>query len=323
MTHYRGLILEWTRQGRLRSDGLETAMRIAGVIPTAAQWRRFLDLLALWVGAIFLAASAIFFFAYNWQDMTRFAKFGLIEGLIVIALAFCAYLGLDRLSGKAALFVVTLLTGTLLALVGQTYQTGADTWELFAVWALAILPWVVLGRLGALWLFWIALLNFSITFYWMVFSGFFGFLFSPQDLLWWLFALNTAALCLWELAATRGIAWLNERWSVRVLAVASGCQITALAVWAVFEFQHVGAAAVVVYALWLLVAYAVYRRWRRDVFVLAGGVLSAIVFVTAFLSKLLLTHSDAGGFLFIGLAIIGMSAAGGFWLKNVATEEAR
>jgi hypothetical protein len=31
--------------------------------------------------------------------------------------------------------------------------------------------------------------------------------------------------------------------------------------------------------------------------------------------------NDAGEFLFIGLVVIGMSAAGGFWLKRVATEE--
>jgi hypothetical protein len=30
---------------------------------------------------------------------------------------------------------------------------------------------------------------------------------------------------------------------------------------------------------------------------------------------------EAGALLLIGLVVIGMSAAGGFWLKNVANEE--
>jgi len=32
--------------------------------------------------------------------------------------------------------VSTILVGVLLALVGQTYQTGADTWQLFFYWAI-------------------------------------------------------------------------------------------------------------------------------------------------------------------------------------------
>jgi hypothetical protein len=38
-----------------------------------------------------------------------------------------------------------------------------------------------------------------------------------------------------------------------------------------------------------------------------------------------LLHSNTGGgaFLLIGLIVIGLSAAGGFWLKNIAQEEKR
>ena len=49
-----------------------------------------------------------------------------------------------------------LLVGALLALVGQTYQTGADTFELFAVCAAAILPWVLVACFPTLWVLWLA-----------------------------------------------------------------------------------------------------------------------------------------------------------------------
>jgi hypothetical protein len=65
----------------------------------------------------------------------------------------------------------------------------------------------------------------------------------------------------------------------------------------------------------------VYRYWLRDVFVLAGGVLSAIIVITVFLSKQMLPHDRGGAFLFIGLLIIGLSACGGLWLKTVAREK--
>jgi cell division protein FtsW (lipid II flippase) len=67
-------------------------------------------------------------------------------------------------------------------------------------------------------------------------------------------------------------------------------------------------------------AYIAYRHWVKDVYVLAGGVLSAIVITTTLIVKQL-KMADAGTLLFIGMLVIGMSAAGGFWLKQVATEE--
>jgi len=55
--------------------------------------------------------------------------------------------------------------------------------------------------------------------------------------------------------------------------------------------------------------------------VLAGGVLSVIVVVTAWLGRIMLKSGDsAGALLFIGLVVIGLSAAGGWWLKQVVNE---
>lgn len=321
MSGVRKDVLEWADEGRIAADALPAALRLAGVLPGRRDWYRFLDHLTLWLGTLFCAAAVIFFFAYNWSEMGRFAKFGLIEILIVGSLALCWRLGLDRMSGKAGLVLATLLIGALLALVGQTYQTGADTYELFAAWAVAVFAWVALGRFGPLWLVWIGLLNLAAIFYFHTFGGMFGMLFNPQKRLWALFALNTAALMAWEVAAAQGVAWLRERWSARVLATASGSLITTLMLWAVLDWRHADdALAVPVYAAWMAAAYFYYRHRQIDVFVLAGGVLSAIIVVTVFLSKHLLRHADAGGFLFIGLVVIGLSAWGGLWLKAVATE---
>ena len=78
--------------------------------------------------------------------------------------------------------------------------------------------------------------------------------------------------------------------------------------------------ALILYAGWMILAYVVYRRKLRDMFVLAGGVLSFIVVISMFLAEWLLYSGDASGFLLIGLVVIGLSAAGGWWLKSVANE---
>ncbi len=153
----RDVLLRWTATGALPRERLPGALRIAGVVPSPAQWTTFLARACTWIGVALLAAAAMCFIAANWQALGRFAKFALVEGAIVAALAVAAWRGLDTLAGRAALFACAVLMGVLLALVGQVYQTGADTYELFCAWAVAIAVWVVLGRQPALWLLWIAL----------------------------------------------------------------------------------------------------------------------------------------------------------------------
>ena len=325
MTSHRKQILDWVRQGHLNEDSLGEALRLAEADPSPMDWRHFIDRLMLWLGTIFMAAGVIFFFAFNWHEMSRYTKLGLVEFLIVVTVALCWKLGLDKLSGKAALLALTLLIGALLALVGQIYQTGADPWQLFATWALMVIPWVAIGRFGALLLCWVGLVNVSLALYFQAFPRFFGLvgvLFSTEALLWALFAFNTVILCFWEFAAQRQVDWLSERWPLRVLAVASGGLITTLAIWAIFDFRSFSIFGLLGYFVWLATAYFIYRHKFLDIFVLAGGVLSLIIVVTSGLSKLMLSHGESSSALLaIGLMVIGLSAAGGYWLKSITLEE--
>jgi uncharacterized membrane protein len=333
MSDNRTEVLEWIAQGRLTGDSIPAALRVVGLHPARKDWQVFFSQLTLWLGGIFCAVAVIFFFAYNWQAMGLFAKFGLVEVLIVGCLVFYWRFDSNLAIAQASLLFASLLVGALLALVGQTYQTGADTYELFTVWAIAILPWVLVSRFAALWLFCLVLINVAVILYYQTFGGFFGWLFDSVQIVWAMFILNTAALCCWEIAAFCGASWLRESWAVRILVVTSGSLITMLAIWTILDFDefreiwgfegYSKISALVVYPVWLVVAYIVYRHLLKDVFVLSGAVLSVIIFITVWLSDVMLKHAsaDIGNFLFIGLVIIVLSAVGGFWLKAVANEE--
>jgi uncharacterized membrane protein len=315
MRSRRHILLDWLEQDRIAPENLQDALAVAGVFPSAANWRRFLDRLLLWLGALLLAAGVIFFFAYNWNDLGRLAKFGLVEMLVAGALIVVWRIGLDHIAGKVTLLAASLLVGALLALVGQTYQTGADTFELFAAWAALILPWVLVGRLAALWLVWIGLLNLATIFYYQTFGGLFGLLFGADQLLWALFVLNTIPLVVWELLAG---GCTRDRWAIRILATASGALVTALAIYAVVEMRGGNGLGLLAWVAYFVGVYVVYRHMVVDVYVLAGGVLSVIVVVTAWLGTHLMKSSDAAGaMLLIGMIVIGLSAAGGWWLKQV------
>lgn len=116
-----------------------------------AQWPQQLWRILAWVSALLLGAGLIFWVAAQWPQQTRLFKLYLLQAAVAVPVlgALCV----PRLRA-AALVLATLALGALLAFVGQTYQTGADAWQLFATWAALALLWVVVARNGLLWALW-------------------------------------------------------------------------------------------------------------------------------------------------------------------------
>ncbi|MCI0507950.1 MAG: DUF2157 domain-containing protein [Gammaproteobacteria bacterium] len=107
----------------------QRVIELAGLKPDNAAWLRFIDRFLLICGVTLALVGVMSFFAYNWADLHKFGKFALIE-IGIISLAVTAYFKtVDKLSGKAALFGAAVLTGVLLVVYGQTYQTGADCYR--------------------------------------------------------------------------------------------------------------------------------------------------------------------------------------------------
>jgi len=315
----RSDILAWSAHGSLSDT--RAALGIAGVLPTPQDWRRFLDRLLLWSGALALAGAVVFFIAYNWAELGRFARFALVETAIVLAVLGYWRLGVDRPAGQASLLVAAILLGVLLALFGQTYQTGADNWELFAWWAALIAPWVLLGRFAVLWLLWIVVANLAIGLYFQVFPSLLGIALASERQLWALWGFNTTALLAWELAAPR-VNWLRARWPARLIALTSGVGITLLGLHAIFWRYDGRAAALLACVIWLAAAYATYRARRRDLFMLSGAGLAVIVLVAATLTRVLVGgRLDAASLLLIALVVIALAAALGAWIRRIAEEQ--
>jgi len=316
----RSQIIHLLEQGVIPTDKTDAALVVAGITPDAKAWKTFIDHLLLWLGGLALAFAAVFFIAFNWSEIGRMGKFGLVEGLIILAVMTYWKRGGQAVAGKVALLVATIFLGVLLALFGQTYQTGADPWQLFFTWALLMLPWAIVGRFPAMWVVWIVLINLAIVLYYQVFRGVFGLMLGTEDsMLWLTFAFNTLALTAWEMLS-KPWPWLAERWAVRLLAVGSGVPLTWLLFYGIVDQEKGLALAGTAWAVWMAVMYIVYRRKRPDLFMLAGCCLSGIVVVVIFLGRHLLEFGEAGGFLLLALVIIGLGAGAAVWLRNVHRE---
>jgi uncharacterized membrane protein len=142
------------------------AMEIAGLIPAAAAWRRYIDYFLMALGVALILTGAAAFLAWNWADLGRMSKFALLQGGIVLTVVAAWRLGLDSVAGRAGLLAAAILVGLLLALYGQVYQTGADPYGLFLTWAIMVLPLVLIGRQAGLWLLLVVLANLTLILYW-------------------------------------------------------------------------------------------------------------------------------------------------------------
>ena len=117
-------------------------------------WQRYLNLLFLLLTVGFLTSGVVTLIAANLDYFSDLAKIYGLQTLLVVTVILGIYCFIresrrqatEKLKWKtySLFFVVSVLIGGLFALVGQTYQTGADVWQLFAVWTLCQLPFLLL-----------------------------------------------------------------------------------------------------------------------------------------------------------------------------------
>jgi uncharacterized membrane protein len=301
------------------NEALERALDIVLRTPDSAAWRRFLSRTLALLGTCLLLAGAICFIAYNWTRIGRFGKFALVEIGIIGATVF-AWRTLPRLSGQASLFAAAVLVGPLLALYGQTYQTGADPYGLFLTWSLLILPWTLIARFSPLWLLVILVLD--------VAAYLFGsqILDSEFDRLWTLLCaalLHWVAVAVWEWQARRPAPWLDERWAVRAVAALGLVGLLIPAVVLVVDRKDAGlpgSVGLIALATAITVAFRYYRAVRRDSFMLTTAVATGMVWATVLVGRIILVEMDLdvlGLFVMAGI-IVAEIAVGIKWYREHA-----
>lgn len=304
----------------LGEQDLSRALKLAGYYPDATAWAGFINYTLLLMGVAFALSGVFFFFAYNWADLPRFAKFGVIEAGIIVAAGLAFYQGLARLPGRVALLVAALLVGVLLAVYGQTYQTGADAYQLFLTWAGLITGWTLISAFGPLWFSWLVLLNLSLFLYGQQMGG------QDETILFeLLFLLNGTALLAWEYGHRRGLAWLKSRWIPRLTALMVFIALS----WPVFNFIDafqngyiegvVLFLAPVLYVGFFLLVGWLYLTQINDLFILTIAALSLIAVVTYLLVQFVdFLTDDAFGFLLLGFLVMAQAAIAVIGLRWVA-----
>jgi len=265
------------------------------------------------VGAAVLAAALgglglIFWIAANWETLGRFGRFGLLQGLV---LAMC--LGaMWRPAARVPLALLGLLgIGGLFAYFGQTYQTGADPWQLFALWALLGLPLCLAVRSDVVWAPWALITMTGISLWVQAHTGH-RWRVEPDDL------RAHAIGGLGALAVTVALGSMLQRWTgagvwaQRTALTLGVTMITATALGGLF---HQPVAPHYWMGLVLLIAMVAVLAQPRsfEVFGVSAAGLGLNTLLVAGLTHLLFDrphHGDLiGSLLIIGLVAAGLLAA--------------
>lgn len=147
----RPALYQLAQTHKLDSAGTQALFDAAGLNaepPAVARW--------LWPVTAIIAAGLvglglIFWLAANWDTLGRMGRFALLQGVVAVMCGGAAW----RTGLRAPLGLLALLSiGGLWAFFGQTYQTGADAWQLFALWAALTLPLCLGARSDVLWAPW-------------------------------------------------------------------------------------------------------------------------------------------------------------------------
>ncbi|HJV25508.1 MAG TPA: DUF2157 domain-containing protein [Aromatoleum sp.] len=314
----RESLLALAESGALSRAQLDAAARLLPLAPSGESWLRAADRTLAVAGALLLAAGLIFFFAYNWDTLHRFAKLGLAGTALFACVAVAFVTAPFGTAWRAALLAASIATGALLALIGQIYQTGADVWELFAAWAALMMPFALLARSSACWVLWLTIANAALLrgLSQSAWLHFFGALDRPGAL-FAIAALNALVLIAFEVAGAALLAH-PHRHVMRLagVGVLAPLAIGACLGWWERDFVPLILAFLATAALSL----RCYLGVRRDVPLLAATAFSGIAVASAALTRLLEHGSDFLSINLIAGFVIASTAFAGVWLKRLYQE---
>jgi uncharacterized membrane protein len=311
-------------QHRVKEENIAEAVHVSGIAPTKYDFLVFTRMVLLWVGAIALVMALLMFMAYNWDDLGRFAKFIIVEVSLVATAVIYFFTGKYKLLQQISLMLASITLGILLALIGQTYQTGADPWQLFAAWALLMTPWAVVAGYAGLWILWILLLNLAMILYHQKFDlSLFLFLEMSDKLLELMFALNTMLWLAWAYLSTK-YETFQDTLSMRFLAFISMASITSLSIFSFYAIFTVSLWHFALYALTLGFVYIMYRVRSIDMYMMSLFTLSLFFFALGIVFRFVSfdIFNDITSFVLVMLVVIGgLTSLIVSWMKRLKKEQ--
>jgi len=317
MNTKRDQIFNWQQQGHLKAQDLDKALSINQSNNSPQQWYDFISRTLLWLGTLSIAAGVIFFFAYNWNEISTLMKFALLQGLMVVSVILYTQTNKYSSVSTTSLFFLALLIGALFALFGQTYQTGKDPWQLFLIWTLFITPLALTSRSSSLWLLWLGLANLTLLLFFETRHGLFGIMLQNEKRLLAYAFLNLIPAVAFEFFYLKKL--MTNRIASQAALIVAMIAFTWVSIYSIFEIFDTSNKGLdlIVYLIWMTGVYYFYRVKTIDVLILSSWLVSGIVFILTLLARGIGNNFNEGTFLLMALLLIALSTAGVKWLLKL------
>jgi uncharacterized membrane protein len=268
------------------------------------QWYGFIKLFLLSLGIGFTTAGIVFFFAYNWADLHKFVKLGLIESLLAVSTLAVFIPAFHSTTKNIILTGAVILVGVLFAVFGQIYQTGANAYDFFMGWTAFITLWVLVSNFPPLWFIYILLINTTVYLY----SEQVAYDWSEETVFSIHFCLNVLFLFATLLVKSINKEAIIPVWFTNAIAlVAASCATLGIIV-QVMDYSFEESVDFVLLLLTVLVyAAGVYYAMQQKILFYLALIAFSIIII---LSALILRNSNESGVLLLVCLFIIASVTG-------------
>ena len=316
----RKLIESLFTHGKISAEAREYALSL--LYPNK-QWALWLSRLFLGLGITLILAGLIYFFAFNWTKITDEIKLISIQLFIITSLASAYYISLEKMLGQIFLLSASILVGIFLAVFGQIYQTGADSYQLFMMWSIFIFGFTVISNFAPQWVAWLIITNIFLMLWWEQETPYDG---KRNEIIIYLYLmfLNGFALILREYFAAQNIEWLSSKWTRFILLITFTIVIfTPAAIMIVYVDRFipvqlaVGSIGLIAHAA----CFYIYRfkfadLWALSITILSLCILAEIIIVT-FLEEVFSFNRFAYDVLILGIATLIIFSFAVIYLRSV------
>lgn len=281
-----------SRYSDLTEQAVDEALK-ANVYNDKIAWQKFLRLFFISLGVCFTVSGIVFFFAYNWENLHKFVKFGLTEGLLIVTVIIVLLPKINANFRNIILTAASVLVGVLFAVFGQIYQTGANAYDFFLAWTIFVTLWVIVSNFAPLWLLYIILINTTFILYSQQVANGWSMVFVCATL----FIINAIVL-------VSAIFWGKKKipnWFLNTVALASVSYATIGIVVGIFNIDQTSFPFLVLITALAYTFGIWYGLKTKNAFYLSVIPFSLIIIVSAFIIKI----SDGGMiFLLVSLFIV-------------------
>jgi len=265
------------------------------------------------IGLISLSVAIVMFVAYNWDGLSRFEKFAIAQGAFALPILILMFVK-NPIIKEVLLFSASILIGANLALIGQVYQSGADSWQLFALWAMLLLPFIYAQKSTSIYLLFIVIVNLSIYLYYDIYRWFYYYLGYSYLLI--ALALNTI---FWLFSVT-----IKNRLLEVILAIAIIVQAT---IFAINNITNINSQSwlIIIYLAYMAAIYYFYRVKSLNMFYMQLFIISINVTFIVWASYHIFSKTKGSGAMiissFIMLGVLMTSSYFSYkWIERLKEE---